>query len=502
MAQAAAGETLGWSFGLKNSKGKYMKCENFNRSLAVASSKMKKNEIFFLETGAAGVVYFRTCLNTFLSCNPEEGTPSFMAISDSKTPETEWNIEAQEDGRWAIKSVASGHYLTADLTLDRRPHPLNKDQDLWNVHLAMHPQICIFSVMRKKFVHLSDTQADSLTTDEEIPWGEDATINLTYFLESGTYGLQASDGRYLSQTGRLEDVPEISRVSVDCQFILNFDGDKVSFRSKATGKYLTSLGASGTLKATKGAVARDELFQFQDSFPQIKLTADNGKKVSIKQGVELAASQTKTTDKECFQVEPGFNAAGKLTWTFKTCEEKFWQLEDGAIHATHVDGTADNCKFEIVWNGNKLAIVGPNGKFIVQKQNSFLEAKGASGDDANANFVYEIINRPKLILRSEYGFVGTLPSGLLECNKSFAEAYNMHITQGNAMISSATSGMYWQVGGNGISATGSEAENYHIELYPESKLAIKAGGKYLQAFQNGDLKATGERIDASTLFEY
>lgn len=137
----------------------------------------------------------------------------------------------------------------------------------------------------------------------------------------------------------------------------------------------------------------------------------------------------------------------------------------------------------------------------MQKQNSFLEAKGAEADERSL-FTYEIINRPRLILRSEYGFVGTLPSGLLECNKSNAETYTMHITAGNAKISRPDTGMFWKVGTNGISATGSAAENYSIELYPDSKLAIKFEGKYFQAHQNGSLVATGDRIDSSTLFEY
>ena len=35
----------------------------------------------------------------------------------------------------------------------------------------------------------------SLTTDEVIPWGDDAVMTVHYFAEDSTYGLQACDGR-------------------------------------------------------------------------------------------------------------------------------------------------------------------------------------------------------------------------------------------------------------------------------------------------------------------
>ena len=98
------------------------------------------------------------------------------------------------------------------------------------------------------------------------------------------------------------DVPNES-----CKFIIVFNGGKVSFKSKSTGKFLTALGARGTCKATKSAITKDELFHMEDSFPQLKFTSANGKKLSIKAGIELAATQAETTDTEIFQVSRLFS---------------------------------------------------------------------------------------------------------------------------------------------------------------------------------------------------
>lgn len=59
------------------------------------------------------------------------------------------------------------------------------------------------SMIAKVFsVYLHGTEpvlvvAHSLTTDEVIPWGDDAVITIHYFAEDSSYGLQACDGRWV-----------------------------------------------------------------------------------------------------------------------------------------------------------------------------------------------------------------------------------------------------------------------------------------------------------------
>jgi len=67
--------------------------------------------------------------------------------------------------------------------------------------------------------------------------------------------------------------------------------------------YLTALGAKGTLKATKERIGLDELFVLEDSHPQLKLLANNKRRVSVRAGQEVTANQDDVTDAELFQVE-------------------------------------------------------------------------------------------------------------------------------------------------------------------------------------------------------
>jgi len=487
--KAAAGEVLDWSFGLRNSAGKYLTQETFGFKLACAASIMKKKQIWFLEQDEGDdFVHIRSFLNRYIRV---DGDGNFLADVEEKTDETQLIIEAQEDGKWCMKSKKYGWYLGGNPEKERAAFTTAKGPEhQWTVHLAMHPQICLFNMNRKAYVHLDNNQ---FTTDELVPWGDDATITMHFFDANGTYGLVAASGAYLSASGALKENPDES-----CEFIIVFNGGKVSFRSITNGKYLTALGAKGTCKATKSAITKDELFHMEDSFPQLKMTAVNGKKLSIKQGVELAASQSETTDLEIFQVEP----VGNNKWTFKASNGKFWTLTDGAVHADSETCDADEQKFEIEWLGNKIAIKAPNGKYCVQMLNGYIHAKGSdASSDSKTVYVYEIVNRPKLVLRGEYGFIGTLPSGLLECNKSVPEVYSMHITQGFCKISHAN-GKYWKVGPNGVSATGDSPEQYTMSLHEDSMMCLMHDGKYFEGFQNGAFTLTGTKPGKSTLFEY
>lgn len=234
------------------------------------------------------------------------------------------------------------------------------------------------------------------------------------------------------------------------------------------------------------------------------MTAVNGFKVSTKQGVELAATQADTTDLEIFQVEP-VGGSGENSWTIKCSNNKFWKCDDTSIKAIADSPNAPECKFQIHFSGPHIKIRASNGKFLVQKMNKYITATGSEGSvEEKSVFVYEIVNRPRLVLRGEYGFIGTLPSGLLECNKSVPEVYSMHISKGFAKISSMDS-KYWKIGSNGVSCSGDSPEEYTLELFPESKLAIKnpSTGKYFRGHQNGALTCDADSAGSKdTLFEY
>jgi len=496
----ATKQDLDWSFGLRNAAGKYLTAETFGSKIVCAATAMKKKQIWFLETSEGSeAVFIRSHLNKYLTV---DGDGKFLGNGEGPGEEEAFIIESQDDGRWALKSQKYGWYaggsgenltaFTTEIAEDR----------LWTVRLAMHPMVTLRNIKRKKYVHLDDARG-SLTTDEQIPWGDDAVLSVAFFEADGSYGIQSADGSYLSATGALV-APEAEDES--CHFSLEFHGRVISFKSKKTGKYVTSLGASGLCKATKGSITADEKFQFENSYPQVTLVSNNGKKLSTKGGVEVSANVAageKTSDLEIFQLEP----LGGSKWQVRTSrvqEEggRLWVAGDGACSADGVE-SSEASTMDVEFYGNKIAFKTANGKYLSQQMNGYIKASaGEASDDDKSLFVFEIINRPRLALRGEYGFINTLMSGLLECNKSTAEIYALETKDGLVAIKDANN-KYWKVGDAGISAASDSPEFYNIELFQNSKMAISFGGKYFASSQNGQFKADGSSGNSSAcLFEY
>ncbi|KGL74164.1 Fascin-2, partial [Tinamus guttatus] len=154
--------------------------------------------------------------------------------------------------------------------------PSVTEGELWSVHLAMHPQANLLSVIRRRYAHLS-AHEDEIAADSNLPWGVEALITLCF--QDKKYCLRTADERYLRCDGAL--VPEPGARTA---YTLEFKAGKLAFKD-CDGKYLAPTGPTGTLKSGRSSKpGKDELFDLEESHPQVVFTAANGRYVSIRQG--------------------------------------------------------------------------------------------------------------------------------------------------------------------------------------------------------------------------
>jgi fascin 1/2 len=506
----ASKQDLEWTFGLRNHQGKYLTAETFAHKLVCAASNMKKKQIFTLEEGQGETVFIRSHLGKYLAVDIDG---AFTAHHDEAGVDCGFIIQAQPNGQWAIASAEHGFYLGGSgENLRAFVKEISGDR-LWTVNLAHHPMVTIKNIKRTTFVHLAD-DGQKLTCDEVIPWGDDAVLSLI-FNENGTYSVQAPNGAFLSRTGALHQ----DNSSSETHFVLEIHGGKVTFKSVDDNMYLTALGAQGLLKATKRCqsveqISDNEKFELQNSYPQITLQAANGKFVSTKQGVELAAKEASSdTDKEIFQMEP----LGGDQFRLKIHNSNYVRAgasaehsaEDG-VHASDSDVSSDQTTYTVEFVGeagvNSIAFKASNGKYLQQQMNGYLKAKADEASaDAKSTFVFSIVNRPRIAFRSSIGFLQTMGSGLIEVNKSTPDVYMLE-SKGGRFAVLAENGKYWTVGENGnTSATGDSAQYFYVELKQNSKLAIRTeSGKYLKIDAGGGFLVAngGDGESADTQFEY
>lgn len=506
MALSKAGEALNWSVGFRNHQGLYLTVESFGDRLNANGKSMKKKQIFFFEQdeGAVDEMYLRTHRGKYLT-SKADGT--FAADGEGKGPSEVFRLVALDDGHYVLVSafgyLAGGSgdkldafvkcppggpealVLSANIPADRK----------FIMQLAMHPQVSIKNLNRKTFIHAS---GDQMTTDEVIPWGADACLTLG-FNENGTYSIQANDGRILSSNGQLKATHDSS-----CEFTLEMRGKKLVAFKDERQKYLTSLGATGLLKATKDSAGPDECFIIEDSHPQIKMTSWQGKKVSVRSSNEVTANQVDTTDAEMFQIEIQDN--GK--WALRSHKDTFWGVtDDGAVTDGLKSFQEPSAQFDIQWLDAKLALIAANGKYVTVKKNGALVANGSEANE-ESTFIYELTNRPNLVLRGNDGFVSTMPSGVLECNKSSGEVYKMEVIKGVCQICTED-GKYWKVeeDGSSVSAKGSAPDHFFLEFVSLSKFCVKYYFKdgrmaYLTSNQNGALTVDCNEVKDATTWEY
>ncbi|XP_023670655.1 fascin-like [Paramormyrops kingsleyae] len=491
MTANGTSEVLQIQLGLISCGNKYLTAETFGFKINASATSMKKKQIWTLEQDGddSNTVMLKSHLGRYIASDKDGNV-----TGDSETPSVDcrFTIIAHDDGQWSLQSEPHKRYLggTEDrITCFAQTITL---AEKWVVHFAMHPQLNIFSVIRKRYAHLVAEQGE-IVIDKDTPWGVDSMITLVF--QDLRYHLQTSDNRFLKNDGTLTSCTDKTT-----GYTLEFRSGKVAFRD-CSGKYLVPSGPSGTMKSGKNSkVGKDELFVFEQSLPQVVLTAGNERNVSIRQGMDLSANQDEEGDQETFQMEISKDTK---KCAFRTCAGKYWILTaNGGLQCT-ADSKSDSCYFDVEWHGKKIVLKGSNGKYVSAKKNGQLAAVNDTAGETE-EFLLKLINRPIIVLRGDLGFIGCRKlTGTLDCNRSSYDVFQLDFNNGSYSLRDST-GKYWTVGEDASVVSGSDTPvDFMLEFCDYNKLAIKSmEGKYIKGDYAGALKANADGTDSSTMWEY
>ena len=279
-----------WLVGLINYQGKYLTAETFGFKINASGATMRKKQVWTIEHDPKGddIIYIRSHLGRYLSSD-KRGNVS--CNSESTGPEEKFSIVYEDtrkggtdSGKWAIRNVAYGTYFGGSedkLSCNQKnPGP----SEWWTVHLAVHPQVNLKNVNRKKYACFEpgddekDTD-DTIQVKALIPWGEEAIITLDF--ADGKYALKSCNNRFLDREGYL-----VEERDENCMYTLQIRSGQYSGMAlkDCTGRFLTGVGMDAIMQGRNTTVGKDELFTIEDSHPQVFFVAHNNKKVSIKQG--------------------------------------------------------------------------------------------------------------------------------------------------------------------------------------------------------------------------
>ncbi|KAF0037155.1 hypothetical protein F2P81_010029 [Scophthalmus maximus] len=452
--------------GLINGGGKYLTAETFGFKINASAGSLKKKQTWTLEqTGEDGsAVFLLSHLGRYLAADKDGNV---RADSETRGRDCRFAVTAHEDGRWSLRSEPHGRFLGG--TEDRITcfAQTASPAERWSVHLAVHPQVNLYSFARKRFAHLS-ARGHEVSTSRDVPWGVDSLVTLVY--RDRRYHLETSDNRFLRSDGSLA-----AATDEDTGYVLEFRSGKVAFRD-CGGRYLAPSGPTGTMKSGRGArVGKDELFGLERSHAQVVLTAGNERNVSTRQGMDLSANQDEEGDQEVFQLE-----------------------------MSREDRKSANSFFELEWRDGRVCVRAANGKYVIAKKNGQLAATVDNAAEAE-QFLMKLINRPIIVLRGEHGFIGVRKAGVatLDSNRASYDVFQLEFHNGAYSLKDSQ-GKYWCVGDDtAVACSSSTPVQFLFEFCDLNKMAIRTlGGKYLKGDHAGGLKASVDSLDSATLWEY
>merc|ERR1712168_995146 len=120
-----------------------------------------------------------------------------------------------------------------------------------------------------------------------------------------------------------------------------------------------------------------------------------------------------------------------------TSDNKHWRMvaaQQGSGIQANGNNSDPNGLFTLEYlEDGQVAIKAANGKYITAKMNGSLAAT-CENVDKNERFFMTIINRPILVLRCNWGFIGvkTQANPQLHCNKSVHDELHLEHTSGES----------------------------------------------------------------------
>ncbi|XP_069511248.1 fascin-2 isoform X2 [Ambystoma mexicanum] len=365
-------QVLKIQFGLINFESRYLTAEAFGFKVYATALSLKKKQIWSLEQGEVdtAVVYLKSHLGRYLTAD-KDGRVSCEA--EKPEGDSRFTITAQSDGRWALQSELHKRFFGGSQDKLSCFAQTITESELWAVHLAIHPQANLLSVSRRRYAHLS-AQEDEISTDSNIPWGVDSLITLIF--QDKRYCLKTCDNRYLRNDGQLVKEPEEGT-----RYTLEFKTGKLAFKD-CVGKYLTPMGPTGTLRSGRSSKpGKDELFDLEESHPQVVFVASNARFVSIRQG----------EDEEFIMKlinRPILVLRGDLGFV---CYHKSSNTLDANRSTYDV--------FQIVFHDGAYQIKGLDGKFWYIAGNSTISCDG----DMSEDFFFEFREHGRIAIKGKNG---------------------------------------------------------------------------------------------------
>ncbi|KAK7813841.1 hypothetical protein U0070_002491, partial [Myodes glareolus] len=366
-------------------------------------------------------------------------------------------LRFHRNGKWTLQCIISGRYLESDGEDVFCNSRVLSAYHMWTPRPALHVHVILYSPTYRSYAR-ADHTVGRIWVDAATPCLEECGFLLHF--HDGCYHLETSTHHFLSRVDRL--VPHRS--------------SKTAFHMQVRPRGLVALcdGEGGTLYPQgthlllglgSSPIRGEEWFVLQHFPTWVSLKSKTRRFISVVYG-------------------------------------KYWRRHRAII----ADGypLESNTFFRVHWNCGRVILQSPSGRFLSIASNGLLMAN-ATIPGPNEELEIRFANRPFLILRGRYGYVGSSSDrDLMQCNMDQPDCIHLLPCRQGIYHFQAQGGSFWSITSFGtFRPWGKFALNFCIELQGSNLLTVLApNGFYIRADRSGTLLADSGDITKECIWEF
>ncbi|KAM4618049.1 fascin-like [Discoglossus pictus] len=481
------------SVGLLNSSGRYLTTEHFLFHVNATAVYLRPHQVWDIEFQREDMplVCLRSSFHRYLTADNNG-----KVACDQESPGLRglFLLVQHKDGRVSFQSEMTKRYLGGvDMNIICFAEVITETEK-WTIHLSRHPIVNIMNLGTSRYLR-HNRMTSSVSCDMDLPWGPECVMSIYFDFKERKYGIQASNGHLIAFDGTLHWEP-----GTCCLYFLELHYGVVTLRDP-NDRYLT--GRENIVRSFSiDKPGQDEFFHLASSPAQVSLWSISNKRyLCCRPDSDAFANQQEVRQTEMLQI---LASDGPSRVSFRTIAGYYLTCTP---YNTIITSSEQNDKsfFKLQYHGRKVSFSSADGRLVTVKPNGLLSLSNPPAGPTE-HFVMRLVNRPLLILQSDFGFVGLAPgTHRLDGNRPFYDASEMNMDEkGYCHLKELSTGKYWALENDGlITATGDQPSKFTVEIWGSDTLVLRAQNKkYMVAAVTGEFKASALHPDGATAFRY
>uniref|UniRef100_A0A8D2B446 Fascin n=1 Tax=Sciurus vulgaris TaxID=55149 RepID=A0A8D2B446_SCIVU len=480
--------------GLLNWAGTYLTFEAYKNTVTTTAKSLGRKQTWELlvsnEHETQAVVRLKSLQGLYVLCEAD-GTVCYGRPKNSH--HGCFLLRFHRNGKWTLQCIVSGRYLESDGEDVFCNSQVLSAYHMWTPRPALHVHVTLYSPIYHSYAR-ADHTVGRIWVDAAVPCLEECGFLLHF--QDGCYHLETSTHHFLSHVDRL-----VAQPSSQTAFHMQVRPGGLVALCDGEGGTLYPHGTHLLLGLGSNPMRGQEWFILQHFPTWVSLRSKSRKFISVIYDGQVCASSEHLTPMSLFQFECD-------------CENPTLQLRSASgyylAQRRHRSVIADghpmesDTFFRVHWNCGKIILQSSNGRFLGIAANGLLMTN-ATIPGPNEELGIRFANRPFLVLRGRYGYVGSSSEhDLIQCNMDEPDCIHLLPCRQGIYHFQAQGGSFWSITSFGsFRPWGKFALNFCIELHGSNLLTVLApNGFYMRADRSGTLLADSEDITKECIWEF